>query len=211
MLVDAIVLTGGRSSRLDAVSKSELVFAQETLLQRTLAAVRAARRIVVVGPDPVEPLPAGILSAREDPPFGGPAAGIAAGMASLTSSSTTTSDATLVLACDMPHVDRVIPRLLRGLIDNPESDGVIAVDDGERLQPLAAGYRTSRLASVIAAVGGAGPLDALSVFRLIDGLNLVPIDVPIGATADVDTWDDAHRLGVSIPRPPKNDQGRHHE
>ena len=67
------------------------------------------------------------------------------------------------------------------------------------------------LASVIAAVGGAGPLDALSVFRLIDGLNLVPIDVPIGATADVDTWDDAHRLGVSIPRPPKNDQGRHHE
>lgn len=211
MLVDAIVLTGGRSSRLGFVPKSELVFERDTLLRRTLAAARGARRIVVVGPDPTVPLDVGVLTTREDPPFGGPAAGIAAGMALLRNSSATASDATLVLACDMPQIDRAIPRLVQGLLDNPESDGVIAVGEGDRLQPLAAGYRTSRLESAIATGESSRPLHSISVFRLIEVLDLVPLDVPAGATADVDTWDDAQRLGVSVPRQLTIDQGRCHD
>lgn len=199
MLVDAIVLTGGRSSRLAFIPKSEFVVAHRTLLQRTLEAVGGARRIVIVGPRPATGLPDTISLVQEEPPFGGPVAGIAAGLAALAESSTDPSDATLVLACDMPHIDRAIPRLLRGLVDNPESDGVIAVDSDERLQPLAAGYRTARLSSALAARIGSGPLTAMPVFRLIDGLNLTPIDVPADATADVDSWDDAHRLGARAP------------
>ncbi len=189
---DAMVLAGGASSRLGSVAKAELVADGATLLERTLAAVSGARRTVVVGPEPSQRLPAGVLLAREDPAFGGPASAIAAGLAMLAAGGGS-SDVTLVLACDMPNIGLAVPRLVRGLGDNPEQDGVIAVE-ADRLQWLASGFRTARLASAIGARGGA--LDGMPVVRLLDGLNLVPIDVPPGSTADVDTWDDARRLGV---------------
>jgi CTP:molybdopterin cytidylyltransferase MocA len=97
MLLDAIVLAGGRSSRLFGVPKSALLWRGSTLLQNTVDAVldAGARRVVVVGPgasvadgaagglaDGDGPA-ARIMFAREDPPFGGPAAAIAAGLSAL--------------------------------------------------------------------------------------------------------------------------------
>lgn len=207
---DAIVLAGGRSSRLDAVAKAELVVDGETLLARTLAAVSAARRIVVVGPSGLAVPAAGVLHAREEPPFGGPAAAIAAGLSVLRHDArlrvgAAPAEATLVLACDMPSIGLAVPILLRGLDDNPEQDGVMAVDS-DRLQPLAAGFRTSRLASAIASRTAGGPLDGIPVFRLLDGLNLVPVDVPRGSTADVDTWEDAQRLGATVAGEPQQEE-----
>jgi molybdopterin-guanine dinucleotide biosynthesis protein A len=201
VIVDAIVLTGGRSSRLGSATKSQLYLAEETLLRRTLAAASAARRIVVVGPDPAESLPTGVLRTREDPPFGGPAAGVAAGMDSLARASTTTSEAVLVFACDMPHVDRATPLLLQGLLGHLEADGVVPVDAEGHPQLLAAAYRTSRLAAAIALHEETGSLHSLPMRRLVQDLDLVPIVVPTDATADVDTWEDARRLGVSATPP----------
>jgi molybdopterin-guanine dinucleotide biosynthesis protein A len=200
VIVDAIVLAGGRSSRLGSVAKAELLVEGRSLLARTLDAAAVARRIVVVGPEKLR-LPAGVLHAREEPAFAGPAAGIAAGLDALDSARATSapSEAVLVLACDMPHLDQAMPRLLRGLVDNPETDGVIAVDEGQHLQPLAAGYRTSALTRVLAHLAAARPLADLPAFRLLDTLYLTPIDVPEGSTADVDTWEDARRLGVEAP------------
>lgn len=189
---DAIVLAGGTSSRLGSVPKAELVANGATLLERTLDAVARAHRIVVVGPEPSRRLPAGVLQTREIPAFGGPAAAIAAGLSMLTAEGES-CDVTLVLACDMPRIGLAIPRLLRGIVDNPEKDGVIAVE-ADRLQPLASGFRTAPLAAAVAA--RKGPLEGMSVFRLLGGMNLIPIEVPPGATADVDTWDDARRLGA---------------
>ena len=85
MEFDAIILAGGRSSRLGGVPKSGLIFDGATLLERSLRAADAAGRIVVVGPDPGD-LPDGVLSCREDPPFAGPAAAIAAGLGALAAS-----------------------------------------------------------------------------------------------------------------------------
>lgn len=198
MAVDAIVLTGGRSSRLEFVAKSELHFGNETLLQRTLSAVSAARTIVVVGPDPGEPLPAGVLRTQENPPFGGPVEGIHAGLMKLAEHSAEATDAVLVLACDMPHIDRAIPLLVQGLMDNPGSDGVIALDR-DRLQPLAAGIRSVQLGDLLAHHQSTGSLAGMSMFHFIDDLNLTRIAVPDGATDDVDTWEDARRLGALAP------------
>ncbi|MFD1214070.1 molybdenum cofactor guanylyltransferase, partial [Arthrobacter sp. GCM10027362] len=47
---DAVVLAGGRSSRLGGVPKALLEFEGRTLLRRTLDALSGARRIAVVGP-----------------------------------------------------------------------------------------------------------------------------------------------------------------
>lgn len=194
MLVDAIILTGGRSSRLDFMPKSEFTFDASTLLDRALAAVDRARQIVVVGPEPSTPLPDGVLVAREEPPFSGPAAGVAAGLGVLAP-----SDAVLVLACDMPHSGLAVSPLLLALESSPDAHGVIAVDGQGRRQPLAAIYRTERLREAVDAHSRAGSLVGLPMFRLLEGMALVDIEVPRGATDDVDSWDDAFRLGIRPP------------
>ena len=81
--MDALVLAGGRSSRLGSVAKAGLIYEAQTLLERTLDAVAAAGSIVVVGPDVRTTAERPVLQAREDPPFGGPVAAIGAGMDAL--------------------------------------------------------------------------------------------------------------------------------
>ncbi len=211
MLVDAVILTGGRSSRLDFTTKSEFVVERQTLLDRTVTAARNTRQIVIVGPKPTDGVPGDVSYAREDPPYDGPVSGIAAGMAALAAGTLTGSDATLVLACDMPHIALAVPLLLDGLRNNPDSDGAIGIDADGRLQPLAAVYRTASLTSAIAAHRSTGSLTAMPMFRLIDGLNLIPIIVPEGATADVDSWDDAERLGARPPMVSAVNEGEPHE
>lgn len=210
MLIDAIVLAGGRSSRLGSVPKAGLRFGHQSLLALAVEAVRDARHIVVVGEADAATLPDSVAVTRENPPFGGPAAGIAAGVALLEATHSEQSDFTVVLACDMPHSERAVAALLEGLHElheapgvhephtMPNCDGVIAVD-GERRQPLAAAYRTNRLASAVDRHRKDGRLHGLPVFSLIAGLTLAPIEVPAGSTDDVDTWSDAARFDISPP------------
>ncbi|HET8589207.1 MAG TPA: NTP transferase domain-containing protein [Nakamurella sp.] len=75
-----IVLAGGAGRRLGGVDKAEVRIGGRSLLERALAA-GAGRPTVVVGPP--RDLPPGVLSAQEDPPGGGPAAGVVAGFAAL--------------------------------------------------------------------------------------------------------------------------------
>ena len=108
MVFDAIVLAGGRSSRLSGTPKAELVYRRQTLVARTVDAASRARRVVVVGDVAVgdvvvgdvvvgdvvthaatEPLFGRVLLTQEDPPFGGPAAGIAAGAMMLAANGST--------------------------------------------------------------------------------------------------------------------------
>lgn len=201
MLFDAIVLAGGRSSRLDGVPKAEFTGAGLTLRERSFAAVRDARVMVVVGDLPTGRIPAAARLARESPPFGGPAAAIAAGMAALADRAIDANGFTIVLACDMPGVAAAVQALLAAFPVSPEVDGLIAVDGGRR-QPLVAVYRNSALRDAIAAHNSADGLTGLPVFRLIDGLSLTPIVVPAGSTADVDTWADAAHFGLTAPKQP---------
>lgn len=212
MLFDALVLSGGRSTRLGESPKAELVFQGRTLLQRTVAATRDARAVAVVGPAPHTPLPPRVLFAREQPAFAGPAAAVAAGLAALARCGpeaaryTEPAPYTLVLACDMPRVGDVVERLLAGLqADASASDGVIAVDAQGTRQPLAAFYATSALAAAVAAHSGS--LEGLSMRRLIAGMRLASVAIAGGETDDVDTWEDARRLGVRQAGRPTGEEG----
>ncbi len=198
MVIDAIVLAGGRSSRLGSVPKAGLVYQEQTLLERTVIAVQQTRRIAVVGEVDSSTLPGQVLVTREDPPYGGPSAGIAAGAAVLAASDVRPSDYTIVLACDMPQAGLAVARLIELLPENP--NGVISLDDEQRLQPLAAVYQTAELAEAIAAHRRKGTLEGLSVFRLIAGLTLTAVTVPHGSTDDIDTWQDAEKFGMRPPQ-----------
>lgn len=204
MLYDAIVLGGGRSSRLSGTPKAGLVYRGETLLGRTVAATAGARSVVVVGELPARvTLPGHPLVTREFPPFGGPAAAISAGVAMLSALASTPgsqpSEFTLVLACDMPDIHRAVPLLLEAAPGHPDIDGVFAVDEDGRSQPLAALYRTSRLERALTDRRRTGTLDGVSVRALLENLRLEPVPVPPGSTHDVDTWADAVFYGIAGP------------
>ena len=177
MEFDAVVLAGGRSSRLGGSAKALLEIDGRTLLDRTLDAVTDARLTVVVGEVRARP---GILVTRETPVFGGPAAGIAAGLAQLPPG----AEHTLVLACDMPRVAEVVAALVA-------AGGGIAVD-GDRDQYLAGLYPSAALHAAATT-----EVDGLSVRALLAALEPIPrVAVPTGSTHDIDTWTDADLFGA---------------
>ncbi len=209
---DAVILTGGRSSRLSGVPKHGLRVGGTTLLELALQSARGARRVVVVGPDPGT-LPDGVLNCRENPPFAGPAAAIAAGLSALADAAagggqtagargngmTGPGPRTLVMACDMPGAAAAVDVLLHATGEQPVS--VIAVSADGRRQPLLGVYDTAALQQSVAGAALRGALENGSVFALLANLEMRDVHVPAGSTDDVDTWDDALALGVS-GRPP---------
>lgn len=205
---DALILAGGRSSRLGGMPKQSLVYDGGTLLERALQAASGASRRVVVGPDPGT-LPPGVLCCREDPPFAGPAAAIAAGLAALAGSHVTVAPAfTLVLACDMPRAEAAVARLVAELAAPGKApDGVVAVSGDGRMQPLAGFYHTVVLQKAVDALTDSGALVNASVRVLLASLDLQLVTVPAGSTADVDTWDDATALGIAAGPGPQPGTG----
>jgi len=211
---DALILAGGRSSRLGGVPKQSLVFRGRTLLERSVAAAAGARHCVVVGdagslasPTAASsrlsgepPLP-GLLTCREDPPFAGPAAAIAAGLATLAGAGGG-APYTLVLACDMPLSSQAVSVLTKALTEaaaghGQSTGGVMAVSEDGRTQPLVGLYSTIGLKRACGELAGRNALVNGSVRALLANLDVQPVTVPAGSTSDVDTWDDAAALGVS--------------
>lgn len=200
---DAIVLAGGRGTRLGGVDKPALVFAGQSLLQHAVdaASVAAASRICIVGPpralNPSPMADAGWIEwVREDPPFGGPAAALEAGLEHLGSLATLPPPFVAVLAADLPRPGEALPLLLAELADMPAgADGVIAVDPGGRQQPLLAIYRVVPLR---AALNRIQPLAGVAVSRALAPLNLHCVAIPGDLCTDIDRPADAERLGISL-------------
>ena len=170
---DAIVLAGGRATRLGGAAKADLMVDGRSLLDRTLDAVAGATRVVVVG-DVEAP---GAVVVQEEPRFAGPAAAIGAGLAEIT------SPWVLIAACDYPFVAEAVGPMLEART----GDGVVAVDAGGRRQHLLCVLSTSALQ---AAVSAQETLTDLAVHRLLAPLDLAEVALPARATEDVDTWHD---------------------
>lgn len=182
MDVEAIVLAGGRGSRLGGIDKATLDMGGESMLDRTLRAV-AGLRVIVVGAEAP-----GVLSVWEEPRGSGPAAAIGAGLREVT------APYVLVVACDQPFLGEAIP-MLRAAMDG--GDGVIAVDETGRRQHLMIVVRTAALA---ASAARHRSLDGMSVRALLAPLDLVEVALPGRSTLDLDTWHDVERARSSMPR-----------
>ncbi len=140
----AIVLAGGRSSRLGGTPKATLATSGRPLVEVVLDAVRDARMRVVVGDGPVHP---GVLVTQEEPRYAGPAAAVAAGLRALRDAAVT-SPWTVVLACDLPGVRDGIPLLVAAAAraerqpDSPRGDRIPNAARAE-VPPDAAGAAAS--------------------------------------------------------------------
>lgn len=199
MSVDAIILAGGRSSRLGGVAKASLFRDGRTLLQLAIDAARAGGgRVVVVGPEVETTDP--VRFVRERPVFGGPAAAIAAGLDALRDGVAAEGPTQVaVLACDMPDAAPALAAVLEAAATGTGTDGWVAVDDSGREQPLLAVYHREALERRVAALRASQPsgdLAGVSVRQLLAGLVLRQVPIPDGGSADVDTWADAAELGV---------------
>jgi molybdopterin-guanine dinucleotide biosynthesis protein A len=139
----AIVLAGGRASRLGGVHKPGLTVGGRTLLARVLDAVAGASERIVVGPP--QDVPPGTTLLRETPAGGGPVAALAAGLAAVS------EPFAAVLAADLPFLTAGVVTSLR-LAAVPK-DGALLRDHDGRDQYLAGVWRTGRLRAVLAELG----------------------------------------------------------
>jgi molybdopterin-guanine dinucleotide biosynthesis protein A len=190
LVVDAVILMGGRATRLGGAPKGDLRVDGRTLLERVVAAAEVARDRVVVGQAGESVLPPEVRVVREEPPFGGPAAAVAAGIHELADD----ADAVLLLAGDQPFVGAAVPLLLAALSAAQDRDGARAVDAAGRPQHLTCVIRRPALDHAIDALGS---LDGASMRRLLEPLRMADVVVPQAATMDVDTWADADAVGAT--------------
>lgn len=186
---DAVVLAGGRGSRLGGVAKPEVTVGGRRMVDIALAAVSGAGRAVVVGDVAV---PQGVLVTREDPPFGGPVAGLEAGVRALGEGAAAW---TVVLASDLPDAEAAVAALLEHV--PAQHDGVCLLDADGRLQWLLGCYRTEALRRRLAERGDP-PVTAM--YRLLEPLDLLGVQ-PSGASVDdLDTPEDAARWSATKGR-----------
>ncbi len=194
---NAVIVAGGRSSRLGGEAKAHLSNGRQTLLELSLAALDAARLTVVVGPEDLENLlPPGVLRTREKPAFAGPAAACYAGMALLAQQKPQAlGQWTLLLAVDMPRVTLAVQALLARASQAEQAELGFMGHSQAGPEPLAGIYRSALLLdpAFMAQVPRAGR--DLSVKKLLAPLKPTPLLLPAGSTDDVDTWDQAQALG----------------
>lgn len=191
--VSAVILAGGRSSRMGR-DKASIVFEGETLLQRVVqAAAEVASQIVLVGA-PGQTLPAvtaawPVITVDDAVAGEGPLFGMATGLGAATGA------CCLVLGVDMPFLQ---PALLRLLVERLRTAGiesgarwVVPVAEG-RPQPLCSAIARDALAVLRAHLeaGDRAPMAAAASLGLVrieesawraadpDGLSFVDVDTP---------------------------------
>ncbi|MFT4212221.1 MAG: NTP transferase domain-containing protein [Microbacterium sp.] len=195
MTLGAILLAGGRATRVGGADKALFEVGGRTLIERAVTAVTdaGATGIVAVGPARDADLP-GVRWVREDPPFTGPAAAIVAAL-----DAAAASEWTLVLACDLARPDAAAARLVADLPLLPaDADGVCLADSTSRPQWLTGAYRTAALRRAAAALPDAAR--QASVRALLDDLAIAVVRVPDPVVADVDTWEDLEQARAAHRR-----------
>lgn len=186
-MIAAIVLAGGRGSRLGGVRKADLVVGGQRLLDHVLRAARDCSPRIVVGYEDLE-VPPGVILTREHPPGSGPAAGVAAGMEALAQADPAPAWV-LTLACDLPGVGGAVPALVAAARAAPVGVEAISASSQDRLEWLVSIHRTASLRAAIAAQGEGGVINC-SMRRLLSPLSWERIAVAPGSTHDIDTWED---------------------
>lgn len=203
--VNALILTGGRSSRFGGVHKPGVSVDGTPVLTRlhdTLTAL-PVRAIWVSGP--TDGLHADarrtVRQVFEWPRFSGPLAGIAAGVSDMPADP---GAVVLLLAGDVPYTSTADLSLLA---ETSAATGRAAgcVDASGRLQYLCAAWPDTLLRDRLRLIGD--PADQ-PVRRLWEGVEPVLVDVSAASVEDFDTVEDFRRItGREPPHSPRAEPG----
>jgi molybdopterin-guanine dinucleotide biosynthesis protein A len=191
---DALVLAGGSARRMRGVGggrvdKAALEVGGVRLLDRVIAAVDGAGRIVVVGPR--RPSSVAVVWTIEDPVGAGPAAAIVHGL------SLVSAPLVVVLATDVPFATTVVPRLIAALADG-ESESAVTVDQNRRRQPLIAAYRTAALRR---RADERSSWANVAVRTLVERLSVAEVDAVGSEALDCDTPEQLASARAAAARP----------
>ncbi|WP_132470923.1 NTP transferase domain-containing protein [Rhodococcus sp. SMB37] len=181
---EAVIVAGGRATRMGGADKPALVVAGRSMLDTALAAVEGFPRITVVGPhrDDLDPA---VVQTQESPIGGGPVAALA--------SADPAAEIVVILAADLPFVTAESIAVLAGALDAaPDADAAFAVDNDGNLQFLLAAWRGRALSTRLSALG---PDPSGLPMKALLPEHYVTVAVP--GTEDCDTPDDLHRARVA--------------
>lgn len=185
-----MVLAGGAATRMGGSDKPAQEIDGVSLLDRVIAAVPDAERVVVVGPE--RETEREVVWCREDPPGSGPVAAIAAGLPNVE------ADYVVVLAADLPAIGPAVPELLRAIAEAPDADVAALADGDGRLNYLAAAWRSEALHRAIRLLGR-GVTD-VSMRTLFAGTDQVKVADRDGWGIDCDTWADLEAADLEAAR-----------
>lgn len=210
----AILLAGGRASRMDGVDKPRLVVGGMSMLDRAVAAMSdvAADPLVVVGPADAgsEDARSGdarsddagsddarsdhaIRWVREDPPFSGPAAAVVAALHSTAGDLAPDPEWTFVLACDLPRVDTAVRLLVDDILLLPsDTEGACLSDASSRPQWLTGVYCTAALRRAATSLPDEGRNQSMRA--LFADLAIAALPDRADSARDIDTWEDFRRF-----------------
>jgi molybdopterin-guanine dinucleotide biosynthesis protein A len=183
-----VVLAGGNSRRMGRPKAWLPGPDGRPLIERALAALEQAGAaplmVSCVDPGPFAALGAAPVIDRR--PGAGPLAGLEAALHGAT------VPWLLVVACDMPHLDPAVLRVLVGRAAGCAADAVLPVVGGE-LQPFPGVYHR-RLAPVVTAALDEGRARLMAFAR---SLNAEQVELPPGPSFDnVNTPEDLKRAGL---------------
>ncbi|MGB3414220.1 MAG: NTP transferase domain-containing protein [Microbacteriaceae bacterium] len=189
---DALILAGGRGSRLGGIDKAALIIEKERMVDRVISVVRkaGAARIIVAGPEHAGSLANVVV--REDPPFSGPLAALGIALDEVY------APWVMLLACDLLHPtevsDQLLSALKNGAIQQSQGDGpqkihgVVLSDENGRQQWLASCMNTAVLREALEKVlRSNGTLEGGSLSALFSHMELLSIPALPGSTEDIDT------------------------
>jgi len=164
----AIVTAGGRSRRMGR-DKAFLELDGRPLIAEVVAQLTPWLEAVLISAnEPDRYAFTGLPVVPDRDPDQGPLMGIASAL------SASPCERNLVVACDMPHVDKALAReLLAGL---ERSDAVVPVDAEGHYEPLFAAYRKSAAGAMFAALAAG----KRRIWDAYDGLRLERIQLAAG-------------------------------
>ena len=173
--LSAIVLAGGRGSRL-GTDKATAVVGGSTLVDAVVAAARTVTSEIIVA-GPATAVPIGCIGVREEPAFSGPLAALEAALPHVT------ADRVLVLACDLVRPAAVVALLTAA--NARAEDALVLRDPNGRAQWLAGNYDVAALRRAFA--GLVGETADRPIRAVTAELDIQWLDADTATTADIDT------------------------
>lgn len=187
--VTALILAGGRATRLGGVDKRTLQIDGASIFERQCAVLAPLCAEILVSTPGAVP---GYRTVADPAPGGGPLAGIAAGLAHAT------TPWLLVVAGDMPHLSAPVLRLLLGAATGDVDAVGIRID--ALPEPLLCLYRVAAVRPRVEARLAAGRLKASALLTdeglevaWVEGAELRAIDPDLRALTNINTPADLER------------------